>query len=463
MNSGSSASTTSTGWRARVRAVAGQPGGLAGRVPRGAVLRRVHGRAAGGVSPRVRRERLAAPRRPDRFHGDLRAPGGADLAGSDAVRRARLLPARRVAVADPAARDLGALDSGSSGPSSRSWRGRSPLRAGGDRDVVVRGLERAERGPVLVGHATRSTSRSTGRPRQRSIETGVDGPARRTGHRLQAGGRAGLRPPWMERFLRFVAADPALKLRLRLAPPQGHRRRRSARPAPPVRRRRRRRPGRPSRSTRSGSPGSRSSTTRRTRRSGSRCRTRRGSTSATPPGWARSPRSTPRWTSATARPGCGSSPPPTTPTCNSCEAPFDGRRSIMTRATPDRSRPTCSKCRPTASTSCSACSGTGSAPSTAGEELLFPRTDLYHLPTVGDAGVACLLDLLPRPRPSPVRPPRTIDYAVDRIPVAAGQRRPLPDRPRHARTPTRRPAARPPIPIPCPTRAASRRSGSPRR
>jgi hypothetical protein len=95
------------------------------------------------------------------------------------------------------------------------------------------------------------------------------------------------------------------------------------------------------------------------------------------------------------------------------QSPFDGRRSIMTRTT-------------TAETDLLKISAYGfyellrllgnrQGGLLAGADLVFPQTDLYHVATIGDTAVASLLTYYPDPdRTHPA--PRTIEYFVTAIP-----------------------------------------------
>ena len=96
------------------------------------------------------------------------------------------------------------------------------------------------------------------------------------------------------------------------------------------------------------------------------------------------------------------------------QSPFDGRRSLMTRATPD-SGADLLKVPAYGFYELVRLLGDRQCAVTAGSELVFPHTDLYHLPTTGDGGVACLLAYYPHP--GVANPPvRTVEYVVTDLP-----------------------------------------------
>jgi hypothetical protein len=96
------------------------------------------------------------------------------------------------------------------------------------------------------------------------------------------------------------------------------------------------------------------------------------------------------------------------------EAPFDGRRSLMTLARPGAPDDLL-KVPAYGFYELLRLMGDRVCPVTSGAEQLFPWTDLYHLATSGEGGAACMSVYYPAPE-DPDPQTRTVDYVVTGIP-----------------------------------------------
>ena len=95
------------------------------------------------------------------------------------------------------------------------------------------------------------------------------------------------------------------------------------------------------------------------------------------------------------------------------EAPFDGRRSIMTRV--GAAETDLLKVPAYGFYELLRVLGDRHGTIVSGSEQLFPHTDLYHLATVADTHVASLLTYYPDPGAG-ARPPRTVAYVIGDLP-----------------------------------------------
>ena len=242
-------------------------------------------------------------------------------------------------------------------------------------------------------------------------EAGSLDPARWTGHRLQARSTPDDGPPWMERFLRFIAANPELRLRLRLLHRKG-----TVGDDPPDPRRL---------DAAAAETASQAIAIDARRFAGLTIWNNEAdekvgfevpyaprTTNEGPPGWPRLLSSTTGSASAIVRANLRFAAAADNANLQLVQSPFDGRRSIMTRV--GTAETDSSRSRPTASMSCCACSVTGMDRSSGDRTALPAHRPLPPCHRRGHPrGLAA--HLLPRPgNEAPVS--RTIEYIIDDLP-----------------------------------------------